>query len=84
MADPAAVAREPAATAPAVAPAPAPVAPTKAKAAEVDANRVCRLEPLLGSRMKSVVCYSCAQMAERTAYDKANLDKIQAATPGPF
>lgn len=60
-----------------------PPAPGKKGAKAADPDKVCKLEPLLGSRLKSVVCYNRAQMEERTFYDKANLDKIQAATPGP-
>jgi hypothetical protein len=67
----------------ATAPATSPPVPRKKSAKAADPDRVCKLEPLLGSRLKSVVCYNRAQMEERTFYDKANLDKIQAATPGP-
>jgi len=69
------------------APAAAPVAPASAKAAgptktaKADSDRVCKLEPVLGSKITKKVCYNRAQMEERTFYDKQNLDLIQAATP---
>lgn len=67
------------------APAPAPPANTTAvaptKTAKVDPERVCKLEPVLGSKITKKVCYNRAQMEERTFYDKQNLDLIQAATP---
>ena len=69
-----------AATTPASAPAPAATPPASKKVA-VDPDRVCKVQPKLGSRMPEKVCYSRAMMEERTAEDKANLDKIQNATP---
>lgn len=69
----------PAAAAP-VAPA-ATAAPAPTKSAKADPDRVCKLEPVLGSKIVKKVCYSREQMAERTFYDKQNLDLIQAATP---
>jgi hypothetical protein len=67
----------PAATAGATAPAPT-------KTAKADPDRVCKLEPVLGSKIVKKVCYSRAQLDERTFYDKQNLDLMQAKTPGPF
>ena len=68
---------------PAAAPAPpastTAVAPTKT--AKADPERVCKLEPVLGSKITKKVCYNRTQMEERTFYDKQNLDLIQAATP---
>ena len=54
-------------------------APTKT--AKADSERVCKLEPVLGSKITKKVCYNRAQMEERTFYDKQNLDLIQNATP---
>ena len=65
-----------AAAAPAQAPGPVPT-----KAAKADPDRICKLEPVLGSKINKKVCYSREQMAERTFYDKQNLDLIQNATP---
>lgn len=79
MADPAASGGAPGTPA-AVAPA-SPAAPAPAKTAKADPDRVCKLEPVLGSKITKKVCYSREQMAERTFYDKQNLDLIQAATP---
>jgi hypothetical protein len=80
MADPAASGGG--APAPPVIAAPAsPTAAAPAKTAKADPDRVCKLEPVLGSKITKKVCYSREQMAERTFYDKQNLDLIQAATP---
>jgi hypothetical protein len=68
-----------AAAAPAAAAASAPT-----KTAKADPERVCKLEPVLGSKITKKVCYNRGQMAERTFYDKQNLDLMQAKTPGPF
>lgn len=70
--------------APAATPAAPATPPAPAKSAKADPGKVCKLETLLGSRLRKIVCYNAAQMAERTYYDKQNLEKIQAATPGPF
>ena len=52
-----------------------------AKTAKADPDRVCKLEPMLGSKITKKVCYNRAQMAERTFYDKQNLDLIQDGHP---
>jgi hypothetical protein len=81
MADP------PAAGAPTPGPTVSPVqvaGAAKAKVAAVDPERVCKLEPVLGSKITKKVCYNRGQLAERTFYDKQNLDLLQAQTPGPF
>jgi len=59
-------------------------APPVTKAAKADPERVCKLEPVLGSKITKKVCFNRGQMAERTFYDKQNLDLMQAQTPGPF
>jgi hypothetical protein len=56
-----------------------PAEPTKT--AKADSDRVCKLEPVLGSKITKKVCYNRVQMEERTFYDKQNLDLLQAATP---
>jgi hypothetical protein len=71
----------PGAGAPAVAAPAAPPAAAPTKTAKVDSERVCKLEPVLGSKITKKVCYNRTQMEERTFYDKQNLDLIQAATP---
>lgn len=58
-----------------------PTAAAPAKTAKAAPDRVCKLESVLGSKITKKVCYSREQMAERTFYDKQNLDLIQAATP---
>jgi hypothetical protein len=80
MADPAASGGGGAAPPATVEPA-SPTAAAPAKTAKADPDRVCKLEPVLGSKITKKVCYSREQMAERTFYDKQNLDLIQAATP---
>ena len=71
-------------------PAAAPTAPagataaTPTKTAKADPDRVCKLEPVLGSKIVKKVCYNRAQLEERTFYDKQNLDLMQQKTPGPF
>ena len=79
MLDPAPAAAQPA---PSATGAPVQVAST-AKPARVDSERVCKLESVLGSKITKKVCYNRAEMAERTFYDKQNLDLIQNATPAP-
>ncbi len=60
----------------------APVqAASAAKSPKADSERICKMEPVLGSKITKKVCYNRAQMEERTFYDKQNLDLIQAATP---
>ena len=77
----------PGGSAPAAAP-PAALAGTTAatptKTAKADPERVCKMEPVLGSKIVKKVCYNRAQLDERTFYDKQNLDLIQQKTPGPF
>jgi len=80
MLDPAPAAAQPA---PSATGAPVQVA-SAAKPAKVDSERICKLEPVLGSKITKKVCYNRSQMEERTFYDKQNLDLIQQATPGPF
>ncbi|MGH6910452.1 MAG: hypothetical protein ACREE0_23345 [Phenylobacterium sp.] len=72
--------------APAAAPSSAPAVSTAtpSKTAKADPDRVCKLEPVLGSKITKKVCYNRAQLDERTFYDKQNLDLMQAKTPGPF
>jgi hypothetical protein len=57
----------------------APAVP--AKTAKTDPERICKLEPVLGSKITKKVCYNRAQLEERTFYDKQNLDLIQSQTP---
>jgi len=77
----------PGGSAPAAAP-PAAAAGTTAatptKTAKTDPERICKLEPVLGSKITKKVCYNRTQLDERTFYDKQNLDLIQSQTPGPF
>jgi len=79
MLDPSAAAAQPA---PSATGAPVQMA-TAAKPAKVDSERICKMEPVLGSKITKKVCYSRSQMEERTFYDKQNLDRIQTATPAP-
>ncbi len=55
-----------------------------AKPAKADSERICKTEPVLGSKITKKVCYNRTQMEERTFYDKQNLDLMQNATPAPY
>ncbi len=70
--------------APATAPAASAPAPATTKTAKTDPDRICRLEATLGSKITKKVCYNRGQMAERSFYDKQNLDLLQSKTPGPL
>jgi hypothetical protein len=65
--------------------APAQAAQTAATPAKIDNKDgvVCKNEAVIGSKMPKRTCYNKAQMAEKAADDRANLERMQNASQMP-